>query len=598
MHFSGFTGGFIVRWATLLCVLSGAVSNVRSSETEVLARYGGTSITLPMIEAFDYELPPELKLSHASDADAWLGNVCELLAIKDVLTSAALAARIDTTTTFTRQVAMFQTQYLAYMAVRKFAYDRVQVTDDEVRAFYETHPQDFGSSALVWIKILKISDEETAMRAHAEMVAGATCDDVERQYSEMSGRTVGKVLGPFPTGRHSQEDELPDALLVPALKLEPEQFTRPIQYAGRFYIIQVKKKAPAQALPLDAVEGLIRGWMKSDYATVEEARLLKWMRAQMETTAPATAENEWDIPADRFRMALGYDAVASGATREVLLAAAAQASGLLEAAEFPEATAWFKLRTLSDAGMEMKLTELAPPVRDDEITSFLVGLRAFRAGDSFSERQITMARDQLTLERRAKAQQQVWHSVLEECDFERVSGGGVTSESLRITESEARDAALLSAGGRGWDVGNVRAIDEENGSSKAAGEATFGGVCGLVPNTCSAPEGRRVRSWEVTLVRRDSPLSRRNDIVKFLINGARVELAPEQKTVAATMAPADVATSGTATADKSYSTDEPHKTHIQDQSTTHTDHATSSTARTTDTSTLVHDAVTTTAATK
>ncbi len=151
--------------------------------------------------------------------------------------------------------------------------DAATATDDEIQGYYATHEADFVSPEQVRARhiLLKVAPDtsqelKAEVRKKAEEIlakarAGEDFAALATQYSEDPGSAQqGGDLGAFPRGRMVQPFE--DA----AFALAPGQISDVVESPFGFHIIKVEGKEEARTQPLDAVRGEIAATLKHQKA--------------------------------------------------------------------------------------------------------------------------------------------------------------------------------------------------------------------------------------------------------------------------------------------------------------------------------------------
>jgi hypothetical protein len=477
-----------------------------------------------MLQSFDLQLPPEMKLSYAADPLEWARNTAQELAFTDLLCSSSLASGNEKIDEVSSAVKHFSENYLSYLAQRHLIMDAITPTPAAIRRYYETHPQDFGSTSRIMIRLLKMNTKADANRAFEMLSSGTSVAKVEHELSQMTARTRGHLLGPYPCSSPDC-DRLPDALLVPGLYLGKGDFTQPLAMADAYYIVYVDRVAPGHRVPLELVQDTIRERLRLEEAAVREAELYHYLLPDDGTTstqsppAPAWLDSELHVP---NRLDISNTGTRSISEKRVAaFCAVARAANLDKSEEFKEALSWFQMRKLAEDELDRRVEEIAQPVSADDITSYLIKIRAFRSGDDFSEHQITLARNEIARSRSDAAKEQIRTSVLKTAGFQFEDH--IPAELFCFTEEEARQAAYLSAGRTHWAIIRVAAIQPCDCNTTVSQSDT--GESGLLPKpVINSDDSRRAKQWKVVMLRKFSDFSP-SSIIVLDINNTNVTVS-------------------------------------------------------------------------
>lgn len=420
--------------ATTATVTAAATSSAVTAETTPtvfagdwlpgvpVAFYAGTTLTLPMLETFARELPAELS-EPLFESGLWRVETARALAARDLLASAALQRGADREAAFTEARRHFEDDFLTYLILRSAVTDRVSVPDSEVAAFYESHPQDFGCTSALYLRIMRTRSLAKAAQAQKRLAKGEKLEDVEKDLSEMSARTRGRVLGPFPNPDSAVRERIPDELFRLANALEPGRCSAPIYLSGCYYIVELDKREARTPVDLASVRERIRGWIAAERSRDLETEFVNKLKGSAKATSGGTTNS----------------ATKDGASRTALLVQSARDAGLDHSEEFRAAAALFELQQLSESELQRAVAGRLSEPTDDQVTSYLRALHAVPGKDGFSANQKDIARGRLHDEARRFAENDVFDDLLTSAGFRMADSSGI--EGLPPTAVEAAEIA-------------------------------------------------------------------------------------------------------------------------------------------------------------
>ncbi len=149
---------------------------------------------------------------------------------------------------FKAQLASIKDDLLVSFALsKKFA--SINISDDDVKKYYEEHPDDFISGPSVEASHILFDNKEDALNIKNEIINGKlSFEDAARKYSLCPSKDVGGALGEFTRGQMVKEFE--DA----AFSLEPDVISDPVKTQFGFHLIKVTSVNDAKILEYDAIK--------------------------------------------------------------------------------------------------------------------------------------------------------------------------------------------------------------------------------------------------------------------------------------------------------------------------------------------------------
>lgn len=155
---------------------------------------------------------------------------------------------------FTAQLRKLKMQLLTNFAVEKHL-STVKVTDEEVEAFYNEHPEAFMQGETVNASHILVATEEEALSVYAKISSGEmTFEDAAKEYSSCPSKENGGSLGDF--GRGQMVPEFDTAVFA----MEVGEVTAtPVKTQFGFHLIRLNGKNPATQVALDEIREALKG---------------------------------------------------------------------------------------------------------------------------------------------------------------------------------------------------------------------------------------------------------------------------------------------------------------------------------------------------
>jgi EpsD family peptidyl-prolyl cis-trans isomerase len=208
---------------------------------EILALVNGEEIT-------DLDLDAEVALMHGPHGDMphmdmmmsprHRKDILERVIEKKLVEQAAEKEGLTGSPEIEARVELYKNQLLLDELRKKILSAEVQVTEQEMKEFYEKHTDMFGRPRMIRARQIVTKDREKAEKVLSELQADPSrFEDLAREYSEDTrtkdrGGDMGNVQ------RHMYPPELDDALFA----LEEAEISEVIDMHGRFYILEVYEK--------------------------------------------------------------------------------------------------------------------------------------------------------------------------------------------------------------------------------------------------------------------------------------------------------------------------------------------------------------------
>ncbi len=148
-------------------------------------------------------------------------------------------------------------------------------SDEQVRAYYQQHQNDFRSAEEVRVRQILVNDENLAKEIRGKLKDGASFAELSAQYSRAPNAKRGGEIGFVSRG------ELPKMFEEEIFRLGIGQFSEVIRTDSTFHIFQVDERRPAGMLDLEAAAPLIHVRLREDAIRERLAQLVTRSRGEM-----------------------------------------------------------------------------------------------------------------------------------------------------------------------------------------------------------------------------------------------------------------------------------------------------------------------------
>ena len=137
---------------------------------------------------------------------------------------------------FKEQLKRVKDDMLTNYAIQK-AVERVRVTDDEVKKYYDEHPDQFEAGLTFAASHILVDSEEQAAEIRGKLEAGEiTFEDAAKAYSTCPSKAQGGDLGEFGHGQMVPEFEEACAAM------EVGELSNPVRSQFGWHLIRLNKK--------------------------------------------------------------------------------------------------------------------------------------------------------------------------------------------------------------------------------------------------------------------------------------------------------------------------------------------------------------------
>lgn len=153
---------------------------------------------------------------------------------------------------FKQQLACVKDDLLVQFAISK-AVERASVTDAEIRAFYDEHPEQFAAQETVSASHILVDSEEEAQQLLQSIQSGEiSFEDAAKQHSSCPSSQNGGDLGEF--GRGQMVPEFDKA----CFEMQPGELRGPIKTQFGYHIIRLNQRKAGEPTSFSDAREAIR----------------------------------------------------------------------------------------------------------------------------------------------------------------------------------------------------------------------------------------------------------------------------------------------------------------------------------------------------
>jgi peptidyl-prolyl cis-trans isomerase C len=196
-------------------------------------------------------LPDYLKTVFAGSGG--VDTFVEEVAKREVLTQEARKAGLDKDKEYLKKLADFERNALINMLLTKNIGEKVKVTDEEVKDYYDKNVKEFTVSKKVKASHILVKTEAEAQDVIKKLGKGAKFDELAKKLSDDKGSALnGGDLGFFAAG-----EMLPEFEKV-AFSLEKGKLSAPVNTKYGYHVIMVTDVKTDEVIEFDKVKNMVR----------------------------------------------------------------------------------------------------------------------------------------------------------------------------------------------------------------------------------------------------------------------------------------------------------------------------------------------------
>ncbi len=231
-------------------------------EQTPLATVNGKNIYASNLDELINQLPPEQQGQFKS-REGRRALLDELIA-QDLFYHEAKDKGFDKTDEFKEIVKDAEEKLLKTTSIANFM-KGIDVDDDEVKKFYDEHPEQFISPASVRASHILVPEEQQAKDILDEINEGKkSFEDAAKEYSTCPSKEHGGDLNYFQKGRMVPEFE------NAAFNMEKGETSKePVKSPFGYHIIKVTDKQPEQKIPFDVVKDSAKDFIRGEKQNAE-----------------------------------------------------------------------------------------------------------------------------------------------------------------------------------------------------------------------------------------------------------------------------------------------------------------------------------------
>ncbi len=220
---------------------------------KVLARVGDFEITEGALDTFMKYMDPQI-LPYFQNEEG-KRRIVEELVNQEMLYRDALENKYHEDGEFKKLLEDTKVSMLKTYAIKK-VFEGIEISEDEVKSYYEKNKSDFISKDSVGAKHILVDDLELANEIYKEIKGGGKFEDMAVKYSTCPSKERGGDLGSFSKGMMVPEFE------AAAFNMNVGEISEPVKTQFGYHIINVYSKTDGQEESYESVHDEIIGTLR------------------------------------------------------------------------------------------------------------------------------------------------------------------------------------------------------------------------------------------------------------------------------------------------------------------------------------------------
>lgn len=266
----------------VLCALAAGCKRKPSIPPDVVARVGDRMVTLADFKRYlDRNSGTDLAQITPEVASAMLDQYAEEIVLSEYAAThgvevpaekIAAAVRNEAGSTVIEKRDEMRRQKL----IADLSADIPSPSDEEVRAYYASHPAEFKSGEEVRVRQILVHDEALANQIIDRLKKGTPFGELSAQYSLAPNAKKGGDIGYVSRG------ELPKMFEDVIFGLKPGTASEVIRTDSTFHIFMVDERRPPGTIDIQTAEPVIRQRLREDAIRERMAQLVARSRGEMQ----------------------------------------------------------------------------------------------------------------------------------------------------------------------------------------------------------------------------------------------------------------------------------------------------------------------------
>jgi len=246
-----------------------APSTKPQAALDALAEVNGIPVHREEFLRYAEPYPESLKASRSG-----LERVLQSYVDNLLLEQEAHRRGLDREAEYLAKVENYRRNLLQNTLLQREAGDQNDISEDEARAWYQAHPEQFDHPERVHLRHILVDDEKLARELKVRLARGESFEKLARQYSQdRASRSRGGDLGVF---SRRQRPELAEAAFA---LTKPDQVAGPVKTSRGYHLIQLVRRLPASKETFEQARQSLLGRLRAARRQETKRKLLEKLRS-------------------------------------------------------------------------------------------------------------------------------------------------------------------------------------------------------------------------------------------------------------------------------------------------------------------------------
>ena len=214
-------------------------------QSQVLAVVAGREITRQDVEELKMQIGPQAANFKGPEGES---RLLDELIHQELFYAEAVAQQLDQTQEYLAEVERENVNLLKRFAIRRLL-DAVEVSEEELQAFYNENPKAFETEGGVRARHILVPTLESALEIAASIKSGQDFAEAAKAHSMCPSKEQGGDLGKFGKGQMVPEFE------AAAFSLAIGELSEPVQTQFGYHLIEVTERDEVGRMSLEEVRG-------------------------------------------------------------------------------------------------------------------------------------------------------------------------------------------------------------------------------------------------------------------------------------------------------------------------------------------------------